>query len=258
MRDLTGRNQAKAARRTGKQTAAAALEAADILQAGGREAIGETRAGFDRATSLLDPLAGVGQRGIDESGFLADPQAQFDFLQENPLFQLALENANEQTLQGASAGKRLSFGDTLQQLSNNVLLSASPLIDRQREDIGNLLNLSQGVTGQQVGLEREQTRSITDLITDIANAEAAGQVGEASALGAGRIGAANAKSAGSGNILDFIIQAASAAAGVPTGGGSPFGGGSGGAPNVLSTFNTPPPAFSTGAPPGQFFTNAFA
>ena len=117
------------------QAAEAGQEAAQTQAAAGREAIVAQQEAAQRGQAFFEPFSGASERGIEASSFLADPQAQFDFLQSNPLFKLALENANEQTQQRASAGRRLSFGDTLQQFSNNVLLSASPLIDRQRQDV---------------------------------------------------------------------------------------------------------------------------
>jgi len=134
------------------------------LQAGAAE---EARAGFE-------PFRELGLTGIEQAGFLTDPQAQFDFLQSNPLFQMALDQAQAGTQNIAAARGRLSAGDTLQQLSENVLLSASPLIQSQKQSIADLLNVGTGVAGAQGGLT-----------TDIGAAQAGGVVGAAQARGAG-------------------------------------------------------------------------
>jgi len=89
---------------------------------------------LSQAQGYLDPLNSVAQRGVEASNYLANPQAQYDGLVNNPLYQAALDNANRQSSSMAAAGGRINTGDTLEQLSNNVLLSASPLIDRQRQD----------------------------------------------------------------------------------------------------------------------------
>ena len=142
---------------------------------------GETQAQFgQQASALLDPFQGVGQKGIEQAGFLTDPQAQFDFLQNNPLFQLSLDNANRQTQQGAASRGRLSAGDTLEQLSNNVLLSAAPLIQGQKQSIGDLLNLGSNVAGNQ-----------GSLLTGQGAALAGGIVGQSNALTAGANASAN-------------------------------------------------------------------
>lgn len=209
VRRLTGKDQAKAAKQAGALGSEAALEAARLQAVAGEEAIGVGQESTQAQQGFFEPFAEVGARGVAESGFLADPNAQFDFLQSNPLFQLALDNANEQTSQRASAGRRLSFGDTLQELSNNVLLSASPLIDRQRGDITSLLNAGIGVAGQQAGIEERGGTRIQDLITGVAAAEGAGQVGSATQIGAGKVGAANARGAGARGILDLAGQVVS-------------------------------------------------
>ena len=143
--------------------AEAATEAAAIQAAAGTEAAG-----------LLDPFSALGATGIEQAGFLTDPQAQFDFLQQNPLFSLALEQANTETQQLAAARGRLSAGDTLQQLSQNVLLAASPLISEQKSSIGGLIDLgAQTATGR------------GNLLTGVGAAEAGGVVGAAGARAGG-------------------------------------------------------------------------
>lgn len=141
----------------------AAIEAAELQAQAGRE-----------ASELFDPFKGIGQQGIDLAGFLGNPQAQADFAQNNPLYQLGLNNLNEQTNKTAASRGRLSSGDTLLQLQNNATLAASPLIDRQRTDILNLLNIGQGVAGNQ-----------GNLLTGSAAAGAGGIIGSQNALNAG-------------------------------------------------------------------------
>ena len=130
-------------------------------------------------------MAVVGQQGIEQAGFLTDPQAQFDFLQSNPLFNLALDNANQATLAGAAAGGRVGAGDTLKDLTNNALLSAQPLIDRQSQNINNLLNLSTGIAGSQANIETGLGATTGGLLTDIGSVRSAGEIGAANALGSG-------------------------------------------------------------------------
>lgn len=170
VRNLTGSTAAKAARQAG-----------DVQAAAGREAIEATEAAAQRAQQFLTPFEPLIQRGIEGASFLGDPQAQFDFLQGNPLFQAALENANQQTLQQAAARGRLSAGDTLQQLSQNVLLSAQPLITQQRQDVGNLLNVASGLSQTRGNIEIGQGTNVGNLLTDIGAAQAGGLVGAANA-----------------------------------------------------------------------------
>lgn len=154
--------------------------AAAQVQAG-RDAIAAQQQASAQGQGFLAPFSAVGQRGIELSGFLADPNAQFDFLQNNPLFQMGLDNLNQQTNVSAAARGRLSSGDTLQQLTNNSLLAAQPLIDRQRQDIGNLLNLGTGIAQSQANTALGTGTNISNLLTDIGAAEAGGIVGSANA-----------------------------------------------------------------------------
>ncbi len=185
IRDLTGSTAASASRR------GAAIQGESI-----GEAIDVTEAGIERGLGFLEPFGGIGQQGIDQASFLTDPQQQFQFLQNNPLFDLALRNANTQTQQQAASSGRLSAGDTLQQLSNNVLLSASPLIQQQKGSISDLLNFGGGIAANQANTSIGGAASIADLITTGGAAEAGGIVG-----------AANARGAGAGNILSSGLLA---------------------------------------------------
>ena len=165
LRDLTGRTAVDAASNAG-----------DVQVQGSIE-----------ASQLLDPFQQIGQQGLDQANFLTDPNAQFDFLQNNPLFQMSLDNANQNTLGMAAAQGRLSSGDTLQQLSNNTLLAAQPLIGQQKQSIGDLLNFGLTTAGNQGNL----------------------RTGQAAAEAGGIIGAANARGQRAQNVLDLGGQVAS-------------------------------------------------
>ena len=188
---FTGSEDAKAATRAGEiQTAEARRQGANVGAAG------------QSALSRFDPLAGVGQQGIDLASFLGDPAQQASFLESNPLFQLGLNNLNEQTQRSSASRGRLTAGDTLEQLQQNALLAGQPLIDRQRQDIMNLLGISQNVTGQQAGIEQNTAANVANLLTGGAASEAAGVVG-----------AQNARSGAVGNIFDL----GTTLAGLPSG-----------------------------------------
>jgi len=181
---------------TGSSGADAAGRAADKQIAAGKEAIIAQQEAAVRGQEFLSPFSAVGQQGVDQAGFLTDPQAQFDFLQSNPLFQLGLDNANQQTNQRAASRGRLSAGDTLEQLSNNVLLQAQPLIAQQNQNIRGLINVGTGIAGGQANIEQGLGAATSGLLTDIGAAGAAGTVG-----------AANARAQGTQNLLNLGTQA---------------------------------------------------
>jgi hypothetical protein len=121
------------------------------------------------AQGYLDPLAQVAERGVEASNYLANPQAQYDSLVNNPLYQAALDNANRQSSSMAAAGGRINTGDTLEQLSNNVLLSASPLIDRQRQDSAMLLDQANNYYNTMAGMQQDYGNTSTNLISNLGN-----------------------------------------------------------------------------------------
>ena len=192
IRDLTGKTAVTAAEKSGEvQTAQALKSAADVGVAG------------TEAQSLLNPFSSIAQQGIDQAGFLTDPQAQFDFLQNNPLFQASLDNANRVTQQSAAAQGRLSAGDTAVDLSNNFLLSAQPLIRQQQQSIGGLIDLGRGVAS-------EQGAGIRGTAADVANL----QTGGAAAQAAGIVGAGNARGVRAGNLIDLAKEGGGAIASI--------------------------------------------
>lgn len=178
VRKVTGQDSAD-------RSAKAALESSEIQTTAATEAADRAAQAGQDASALFDPYAALGQTGVDQAGFLTDSQAQYDFLQDNPLFQGALDNANQQTLGLAAARGRLSSGDTLTQLSNNTLLSASPLIADQKASINNLLGIGQNTAANQGNLITSTAANQNNFLTGAAASESAGLVGAANAKNAG-------------------------------------------------------------------------
>lgn len=170
-----------------------AAEKAAALQAeSGRTALEELQAGKEQGLGFLQPFQQLGQQGLEQANFLTDPKAQFDFLQNNPLFQMGLDNANTQTNQMAASRGRLSAGDTLQQLNNNALLVASPLIQQQKNSI-------QGLLGQGLNLASNQANTALGVGSQLANQ----QTDIGNALASGIIGSQNAQSANQENLFSL-------------------------------------------------------
>ena len=190
----------------GDDPAKASRQAAAVQQQAANQAANQVQTAGQQAGELFNPFATVAQQGIDQSGFLTDPNAQFEFLQNNPLFQMGLDNANRVTQQSSAAQGRLSSGDTLQQLNNNALLTATPLIDRQRQDILGLLNLGTGVAGQQANILQNTALNAGNLRTGGAAAQAGGIVGASNAQQdqLGNIINVGTQLAGNQNFTDFI------------------------------------------------------
>jgi len=192
---FTGSESAKAAKQAGQIQQQQAISSAGDLGVAGQSAIGR-----------FDPLAQVGQQGLDLAGFIGSPEEQFNFLQSNPLFQLGQQNLNTQINKSAASRGRLTAGDTLERLQQSSLVAGAPLIDRQTQDILNLLGISQGVTGQQAGIERTTAQDVANLLT-----------GGAASSAAGVVGAQNARTSATGNVIDIAAMAAGLPPGTFTG-----------------------------------------
>ena len=172
---------------TGQAGADAARESSQAQIQAAQMAIDEQRRAGEQGLGFLDPFSQVGQLGLDQMGFSTDSQAQFDWLQNNPLFQFALDNANQSTMAQGAAGGRMAAGDTRERLSNNVFLSAQPLIDRQIGRINNNLNMGLGTAQSQSNTAMGVGSNVSNLMTDQGAARAGGIMGAANA----RTGAAN-------------------------------------------------------------------
>jgi hypothetical protein len=163
---------------SGQHAGAKAKDASKAAEAAQQDALGrsiaETRRATEEGQGFLAPFGGVGLQGVEQAGFLTDPQAQFDFLQNNPLFQMGLDNANRQTQQSAASRGRLSSGDTLQELNQNALLTASPLIQSQKQSIGDLLNFGGGIATNQANTAIGEGSQISNAFENQGNITSAG------------------------------------------------------------------------------------
>lgn len=174
---ITGALLAGASVHSANQAADASLRSAALQGGANKRAIKNLKRQSRRARrelSVLDPLV---DQGLEASEFLANPDAQFDFLQSNPLFQMALDEANAGTTAMAAAQGRLGAGDTRSELARNVFLSGLPLLDRQRQDVTNLLNVGTDVVTSRANARQNLGAQISPLISGIGAAQAGGVIG---------------------------------------------------------------------------------
>jgi len=186
---------------TGSDGAKSAARATRFQQKSINQAMDTTRGAYDDAGAYFDPFQGMIQQAGQGSDIIADPQAQYDFLQNNPLFQLAMDNANRQTMQGAAAGGRINAGDTLTDLTNNTMLQAMPFLDRQRQDI----QMGMGLASNMGNLALGEGQDIAGYQTDIGNVRAAGQIAKSNARAAGAQGLLSAGTALAGGMMGMPV-----------------------------------------------------
>ena len=230
VRHLTGETSANAAKHAGSlQSNAATLNAKQLEATGqtqmanlglaGSEQLNALSQGAEAAGGLYDPYAQIGQQGVDQAGFSTDPNAQFNFLQNNPLFQMGLDNANTQTNQMAAARGRLSAGDTMQQLNQNAMLVGQPMIAAQKNAIQNQLTMGQNAVNRQSGILSNDAVNRSNIIGSTAGSQAKMAMGNqanvgnllgsaAAATAAGHVAAKNAKAAGAAGLLNAAVGVA--------------------------------------------------
>lgn len=134
-----------------------------------------TGAAQEQLRSDLSPFRQAGEAAIPMlQEFATNPQARVDALQQNPLFQASLNSRDRDTLGAAATQGRIGTGGLSQQLSENFMISASPLLQQQEQSLLNLANMGQASAAQTgtAGLQSAQIQG--NLGMQGANAQSAG------------------------------------------------------------------------------------
>lgn len=249
---LTGAEGYKAANKASKAQTAAVKQAEELQ-----------RNFSTYSRNILQPYADIGANQINSGNvnFLTDPNARFQYLQSNPLFAMALENANQGTNARAAAGGKFNSGGNAGNLAQNVLLNSQPFLESRDRNIMALLGTGENAANNQAGTAFNEGINLADLRTQGGNARAAGYIGQANALSQGANNVMGALSmmrgmGGLGSLFQSGPQAGSAgsysvgpaSAGYPVGGVAYPGAANGG----FSTGIGPPGWISSG---GGYATN---
>ena len=186
---FTGKEAAKESTRAGIRSARAEEEARNQL--------------IERTQPFVD--VGVGAAGGLQQ-FIDDPSG-YSFLENNPMFQAAVNNAGDRIGNANASRGKFNSGGTVDQLFQNYLATGDQFVNsgfnRQYQPTQFGGNMALGVG------------------TNVGNSITAGQ----NALNAGNIGAANARSAGMSNLIGLGTTIYGATGGF----GNLFGGGGSGA-----------------------------
>lgn len=145
----------------------------------------------------LAPFREFGQGQIDPLQDILTQEGQSNFLANNPLFDAALSNVNQDTNAGAASRGRFSAGDTAAELFDNYLATAFPLLQSQTNNLfravgigGNAAagqaNVTRGTSAVSSGIPTGVGNLLQDqtgLITGAGNAAAAGQINRGNIFG---------------------------------------------------------------------------
>ena len=202
-----------------QEAAAAQVRASDKAIKAQQKALKQTRrdlAPFRRFGKGALGTAGQNLRAV--SDLVNNPQAQVDFIQNNPFFDLLADDAQRRIFNQAGAMGKKGSGGTAQALQNSIMLLGNDLVNQQ-------VNRGLGVTGaaQNAVTIGANAASRTGSATQNAAANIGNLVtGAGNARAAGIIGAGNAQNAAVQQAVDLGLGIGSIGA---MGGFSGFGGG---------------------------------
>ena len=192
---VTGKGSQKATEKGAEIQSEAAVQAAQIQADSAREAL-------DRVTELNAPFVALGESAIPGlTSFIEDPTGA-SFLENNPLFDAAVDDAAARTLNLASAGGRAGSGGTVDELFQNFLSIGDQFVNSAFNRL-----LAPTTIGQNAAAFEGTAGA--NLLTQSANAQAGGITGAANAQAAGLIGGQNALNQGINNLIGTGLQAAS-------------------------------------------------
>jgi hypothetical protein len=167
---------------TGKSAADAATRAAELQLQGTREGIAEIKEGRLQSREDLSPFRefGAGQlEGI--TSLISDPNAQRDFIQNNPFFDTLADQASSRLFANKAARGKIGSGGTAESLQTSLLGLGNQLLNQNITQRMNAATLGSNAAAGQATVTQNASSGISDLITQGANAQAAGQVGAANA-----------------------------------------------------------------------------
>ena len=167
---------------SGEGAAAAAREAAGLQLEGTKLGIEELRAGREQARQDLSPFRQAGQAQLAGLGdLISNPQAQLDFVQNNPFFSSLAQDSQNRLFANQAARGKVGSGGTAEALQNSLLRLGNDLVSQNINQRFNLATMGSNAAAGQATNALSTGRGISDLVTQGSNAQAAGVVGAADA-----------------------------------------------------------------------------
>lgn len=160
----------------------AAREAAQLQLEGTRLGIDELRAGREQAFEALSPFREAGAAQLGGLGdLISDPNAQRAFIEDNPFFESLANQAQSRLFANQAARGKVGSGGTAAGLQNELLTLGNDLLSQNINQRFNLATLGANAAAGQATGTLSTGRGISDLLTQGANAQAAGVVGASNA-----------------------------------------------------------------------------
>lgn len=184
---------------TGQAGADAALAGAEMQAKSAREALEYTKEKDALQRADLMPFTQFGSNFMPFYTGLLNPQNQANYLQNNPMFQAAMEKSNtglKNTL--GFQGKR---GDLANAITQNYMATGNQYTQQALNNLLQPIQISQASAAGQAANTGANMGAVNQLLTGIGNAQAAGGIGAANALSQG---AGNVATLGAGLIGAFM------------------------------------------------------
>lgn len=176
----------------GDSSARASKDAARTQEKAARRAIKASERALATVRSDLQPFREAGQAELTGlSRLVSDPEAQRQFVTENPFFESLANDAERRLLSNAAARGKVGSGGTAVALQDALLRLGTGLVGQSVQQRQNLATLGANAAAGQATATQQTGGNISNLITGAGNARAAG-----------RVGAANARQAGFSNLLN--------------------------------------------------------
>lgn len=186
----------------GKKARQAAKSAANTQAQAAREASQLTASAQEQLRADLSPFRQAGETALPllQEMATAGPIDRTAQLQSNPLFQAALKSRDRASLGAAATQGRIGTGGLSQQLSENFLLSASPLIQQQIQEE----QIREGRLNNLVGLGQSSAAQVGTAGLQSAQIQGQAGMGAADAISAGTVAAQQANANRNAEILNNL------------------------------------------------------
>jgi hypothetical protein len=112
---------------------------------------------------------------------VTDPNAQKNYITNNPFFDSLANKASQTLFQNAAAKGKLGTGGTAEALQNSILLLGNDLLNQNIAQRQTIANLGEDAAARSGNASQTAANSISDLTTQKGNAQAAGAIGGANA-----------------------------------------------------------------------------
>lgn len=158
---------------SGAANAAAGAQSAAI-----GEAINKQDKALGDIKDLQQPYIDIGTRNLGGlESLVTDPNAQLNYVQNNPFFSAMAGQAQNSLFNNAAARGKVGSGGTAEALQNSLLLLGNGLVDNAINRYSGLANMGQNAVNSTSGYIANNANQVSDLLTARGDAQAAGIVG---------------------------------------------------------------------------------